>query len=88
MRWVVFWALSGLLAFGIALSVAFSPEASAGPCEYRSERHQLEHGGFTADNAWHLSRGELPTCQAEASSSSSKASEDKKSRYCRKRWFC
>jgi len=60
-------------------------------CEVRSEAHYEKHGGLVADSAWHVSRGELPTCQpSERQEASRDKSEDgdKKSRYCRKRWFC
>jgi hypothetical protein len=37
-------------------------------CEVRSEAHQQAHGGLVADSAWHIKRGELPTCRPESDS--------------------
>ena len=78
---------------GLGLGFAFSPTAQAVACEHRSEAHQLEHGGFTADNAWHVLHGDLPTCKVESNSNSSRkdgdvSQDEGKSRFCRKRWFC
>ena len=84
---------SGLVAgalFGAVLVGA--PEASAAPCTARSEAHIAEHGGVIADDAYHISRGELPNCRVdERSRREPKFSEDdseSKSRYCSRRWFC
>lgn len=65
--------------------------ANASPiCEPRSAVHVAEHGGLTADRAWHVAHGERPTCGG--SGSGARASGDKdddgKSRYCRRHWFC
>lgn len=62
-------------------------------CEVRSEAHYEAHGGLWADSAWHVSRGELPTCPPPErrhyeESSSDDSEDDGKSKYCRKRWFC
>lgn len=64
-------------------------------CEVRSEAHAIERGETVAsDSRWHVLNGELPTCGAgddsPAASSSGYDSDEpgKKSRYCRKKWFC
>lgn len=64
-------------------------------CEVRSEAHAAEHGETVAsDSRWHVLNGELPTCGAgephDTAESSRYASDEpgKKSRYCKKRWFC
>jgi hypothetical protein len=72
---------------------AIIAEAHAAPqCEYRSEAHQSEHGGFEVDSAYHVAHGELPTCgQPESTQVTAPADEhedEDKSRYCRKRWYC
>ena len=70
-----------------------TPEASAVPCEHRSAAHIAEHGGLAADSRWHVAHGQLPTCGAEQQQEAKPAPEKKrddgkKSRFCRKRWFC
>lgn len=74
-----------------------APEAKAVPCEVRSAAHIAKHGGLAADSAWHVANGELPTCGEERTYSAPASQEDDraqqrsdegKSRYCRKRWFC
>jgi hypothetical protein len=61
-------------------------------CEVRAEAHYEKHGGLFADSAYHVSQGERPTCGAEETpqtvSSPDETSDEGKSRYCRKRWFC
>lgn len=90
------WFLVGAAMFA---AVAFSPSAradTAGGCTHRSVAHQVEHGGLKADSLWHQEHGELPTCDPEpeeANRSSDRKSDDgkdrdKKSRYCRKHWYC
>ncbi|ARQ94672.1 membrane protein [Mycobacterium phage Journey13] len=88
-------AIGGLaLAIGMAAAglVSAGP-AVAGPlCEYRSQAHIAEHGGFNADNAWHIARGQLPSCdespRREARQDNNDRRDDGKSRFCRKRWYC
>ncbi|AEJ93443.1 site-specific recombination directionality factor RDF [Mycobacterium phage Benedict] len=70
-------------------------EASAAPCIPRSETHVTKHGGLKADSAWHVANGELPTCDSrshrsdtEKSSSEDTHDDERKSRFCRKRWWC
>ncbi|WP_110570799.1 DUF7199 family protein [Mycolicibacterium hassiacum] len=75
-------AAAGLVSAGPAV---------AGPlCEYRSQAHIAEHGGFNADNAWHIAHGDLPTCNTDSSArkGDDRRDHDKKSRFCRKRWWC
>lgn len=62
-------------------------------CEVRSQAHIEKYGGLLKDSAEHVARGELPTCNpdkpAKAESSQYDSDEPgKKSRYCKKRWFC
>ena len=83
-----------LAAVIVVVSTVLSPSvatASVG-CEYRSAKHVAEHGGLAADSAWHVAHGELPTCdpdgQDRAKRSSGDGDRDKKSRFCRKRWWC
>ena len=64
-------------------------------CEVRSEAHALEHGETVAsDSRWHVLNGELPTCgvgDGSPKAESSRYDSDepgKKSRYCRKKWWC
>lgn len=76
-----------------------APSAGAQPvCEHRSAAHAAEHGTTVeADSRWHVARGELPTCMSEPASNTSDTGKserfddrdkDRKSRYCRKHWFC
>ncbi|AKF14246.1 hypothetical protein SEA_LUCHADOR_82 [Mycobacterium phage Luchador] len=53
-----------LVAVGMAVAglVYAWPAAAAPMCETRSEAHQIEHGGFATDSAWHVAHGDLPTC--------------------------
>lgn len=58
-------ALSATLT-GFWLLVGTPAPAEASPaCEHRSAAHVAEHGGLQADNAWHVSHGQLPTCDNE-----------------------
>ncbi len=81
---------AGFAAYG---GMASAP-ADAAPCEHRSAAHVAEHGGLAADSAYHVSHGELPTCNEERKTSSDtnnnkdKSKSDGKSRYCRKHFFC
>ncbi|AER48270.1 hypothetical protein SEA_KOKO_85 [Mycobacterium phage Koko] len=75
----------------LLLALSRMPAAGAAPlCEVRGEAHQLEHGGFKADSLWHVAHGERPTCGGEDSHARQGDDDhrDKKSRYCRKHWFC
>jgi hypothetical protein len=49
-----------------ALGLSAPAQATAG-CEPRSAKHTSEHGGLIADSAWHVARGERPTCNNESS---------------------
>lgn len=84
----------------IAAMLLAQPADAAPLCEHRSAAHIAKHGGLRADSAWHVANGELPTCDpgesyrdslksefGESSSETDKNTE-RKSRYCRKRWFC
>ncbi|AGK86110.1 hypothetical protein SEA_KERBEROS_83 [Mycobacterium phage Kerberos] len=86
-----------ILLLGLAVVLGNLPgiiaESSAGPlCEYRSAAHIAEHGGFAADNAWHIAHGDLPTCDTDSNAArrgdDRNDDRDKKSRFCRKRWWC
>ena len=67
-------------------------------CEVRSDAHIAKYGGLAKDSAEHIARGELPTCDPnppqEAQSHQAESSQydsdepGKKSRYCRKKWYC
>lgn len=97
-RWVVRLVAALVIALG---TVALAPVgiAGAGPvCEHRSAAHIERHGGLTADSAWHVRHGQRPTCGADeasrdggpkASAGKDKGKDrDRKSRFCRKRWWC
>jgi len=91
---VIFLTLVAVILGTAAVLLLVAPEAGASPCEHRSSRHISEHGGLAADSAWHVAHGQLPTCGQEASrqraeDGSRKSEErDRKSRFCRKRWWC
>jgi hypothetical protein len=72
----------GTMAAGMAISM---PAAAAVPldCEPRSATHIAQHGGQAADSAWHVARGERPTCDR-----SDRHDDERKSRYCRRHWYC
>jgi hypothetical protein len=83
-----------MMAVGASLAgmLLHPPAAKAVPCEHRSEAHVADHGGLAADSAWHVANGQLPTC-GDGGGSTQRAEEPRdsdegKSRYCRKRWFC
>ncbi|AVO22392.1 hypothetical protein PBI_SMEAGOL_79 [Mycobacterium phage Smeagol] len=86
---------AAMLAAVVLAPSARATEGFAG-CTHRSAAHQAEHGGLKADSAWHVAHGDLPTCDQEKESESKHGSagqgkdrgKDKKSRYCRKRWYC
>lgn len=80
--------LAGLsaLAAVTAMMIA-SPDAHAGIlsastaplsvlCEHRSEAHIAEHGGRHTDDAYHIARGELPSCDADSDKTSSDHNDD------------
>lgn len=83
------------MALAAGLVVAVSPfsgyglAAAAPLCEVRSDAHIAEHGGFYADSAYHVTHGELPTCNGtDSARQGDKPNDDSKSRYCRKHWYC
>ncbi|QBI98539.1 hypothetical protein SEA_BUD_79 [Mycobacterium phage Bud] len=98
MRTVVITTLvAGLVSLMLGLSGLTAPVAEGAPCEHRSAAHIAEHGGLKDDSAWHVAHGGLPTCGGEeesrpapaaASKSEPDKDRDKKSRFCRKRWWC
>lgn len=101
-----------LIAAAVVVSfVSVAPSASAGPgCVHRGIGHAAQHGGQVSDDAYHLSRGEQPTCDSDEKKDESQSSvsepnlgtpaishpknsstgddHERKSRFCRKRWFC
>jgi hypothetical protein len=83
-----------LITVFASLSVGLSPQVASADaaCEFRSAKHVAEHGGLAADSAWHVANGELPTCDPDskqrAKRSDGDGGKDKKSRFCRKRWWC
>lgn len=86
-------AVEGLaLAAGMVVAglVSAGPATASPLCEYRSTIHQEQHGGFEADNLWHIARGDLPTCKQDSNEASHDDSDDddRKSRWCRKHWYC
>lgn len=91
-----------LLALAVGLGLILTPViASAGiaqadtsiTCEDRGYRH-YEENGREKDTAFHVSRGELPTCHDDDKTTvsrptkKSKKDRDGKSRFCRKHWWC
>lgn len=53
-------------AFSTVLWVSV-PEAHAGTaCDHRSLSHLAEHGGRAADDAYHVARGEAPSCNSDS----------------------
>lgn len=50
-----------VLAAGLLLS-APGMATAGGPCEHRTQAHLDEHGGRHTDDAYHVARGELPSC--------------------------
>lgn len=89
------------LAMASGASVVVAPAAVAAPtCENRGAGHRDRHGGIE-DDRYHLARGERVTCDKGSGKDSTRElerkpapeqksdkSDDKKSRYCRKRWYC
>lgn len=52
--------MAGSSVFDLVLAVGLWFTGT--PCEPRSAAHVYEHGGITADSAWHVAHGELPSC--------------------------
>lgn len=73
-------SLAGLAAAILWALVTGTPVAQASPaCEHRSAAHVAEHGGLTADSAWHIAHGDLPTCdRAETEPSDQEDDQDDK----------
>ena len=95
-RWAVV-AAAAFTAFGIVFGGTVPEAASSLLCVERSAAHAASHGTTVAgDSRWHVLRGELPTCGVDKASGDSvefkpqdkKSNRDKKSRFCRKRWWC
>ncbi|WP_435405224.1 DUF7199 family protein [Mycolicibacterium houstonense] len=97
--WLVLLAsCAGLWLSGVACGLGLAVEAQAAPtCEHRSAEHVAAHGGLTADSAWHVSHGGLPTCGAEEGSTPAptpvvvpedEEEDESKSRFCRRKWYC
>ena len=93
--WAAALFIIGLTIFALAVIFAYTPEAHAVTplCEARGQAHIDRHGGLWKDSADHVARGELPTCDPNPEASEAKAdntnpSDEKKSRYCRKHWYC
>lgn len=84
---LAFWAsllLGGLFLASEAHSAPLTPT-----CEVRSAAHSAEHGGLAADSAWHVAHGQLPTCEgSDPEHHEDNDSDESKSRYCRKHWYC
>lgn len=84
--------MAGLVsAVVVGNAPAVIAEARSAPlCEVRSDAHVAEHGGFYADSAYHIQHGELPTCNGSQDSARQGGDDhrDKKSRHCRKNWYC
>lgn len=91
----------GLVVIAAVIALCNAPLAEASGCEHRSEAHAAEHGGLRLDSLWHESHGERPTCDLgngrgrDIPTSSSRndenskdSSDEGKSRYCRRHWFC
>lgn len=55
------WLVIGFSVIGIALA----QHAHAGVlCEHRGAAHYSQHGGLKLDSDWHVSQGQLPTCDS------------------------
>ncbi|UVK64288.1 membrane protein [Mycobacterium phage SydNat] len=101
-RWIAWFIAIYLAGLMIVFFGNATARADEWDCTPRSEKHVTEHGGHRTDSAWHVANGELPTCgderrtndEAKRSSKEAKRSSkdkddhDKKSRFCRKRWWC
>ncbi|QBP30563.1 hypothetical protein SEA_CHARM_82 [Mycobacterium phage Charm] len=76
-------AVSPVSGYGLAA-------ASPLTCEVRSNAHVAEHGGLLADSSYHVSHGELPTCDGSQDQARKGGDDnrDNKSRFCRKKWYC
>ena len=88
------WSIALLVAAAFTgLGLVTSQPAEAAPCVHRGHSHIAQHGGLYADNAWHVSHGQPPSCDPGGDEPASnqrddRDDDDRKSRYCRKRWFC
>ncbi|ALF00953.1 site-specific recombination directionality factor RDF [Mycobacterium phage Serenity] len=88
------WRIVLLMCLAVVLgnSPGIIAQSSAGPlCEYRSAAHIAEHGGRSADDAWHIKHGELPSCDESPEGEARQGNDNRdngKSRFCRKRWYC
>ena len=84
---ILLWAL--LILGGLFLASEASSAPLTPTCELRSSVHQSEHGGLAADSAYHVSHGELPTCEgADPEHRRDDHEDNDKSRYCRKHIWC
>lgn len=86
----------------LAMQLCSPGVAEASGCAHRSAKHVAEHGGLKADSAWHESHGQLPTCDnsnssgnnsarshdSDRNSSKDSSDDERKSRWCRKHWYC
>ncbi|QBJ00265.1 hypothetical protein SEA_PHARAOH_77 [Mycobacterium phage Pharaoh] len=87
-----------LAASAVAVLAIASPPAHAvtPSCEVRTQAHYERYGGLWKDSAEHVLRGELPTCdpstpqtsQGQEAHDEDHHDGDKKSRHCRKSWYC
>lgn len=66
-----------LFVLFVVVYFAPAPHAYAGAgCEARSAAHIFGHGGITADSAWHVAHGELPSCDFSRESRGDRRSDD------------
>ena len=100
-RYVAWITVAVVVWIGL-FAMTSSTESAAAPrpvCVERSAAHAAKHGETRKqDSRTHVRMGQLPTCGLEEASSGyrptksfdgdRKRNRDKKSRYCRKRWFC
>ena len=90
------WLSAAFIVWGLLMGGVVTADAS--PCVNRSVAHAAKMGETVAsDSRYHVLRGELPTCGQESSSgyngetyrdSDGGKDRDRKSRFCRKRWWC
>jgi len=94
------WLSAAFVVWGMLMGGAVTADAS--PCVNRSAAHAAQHGETVAsDSRYHVLRGELPTCGQQQAQDTERQQEkrseyrpskkrdyDKKSRFCRKRWYC
>lgn len=84
-----------IVAAMLALSPDADAEVSAGCYAHLAALPADQKTTAAGDRRYHLSKGEESPCTEfeaneydQANSSSDDSGRDKKSRYCRKRWFC